>query len=171
MSFFWRVDLLVNPPLTLYFVTDIFLVTEHLSFPLNDEDVVFPKKQIEVTEHLGFPLNDEDVVFPKKQIAVTEIPCYFWTIRCRSSGRKNSILQHRYHRKPVVNITLQALGCFDLQFSPAFTETTPHTFSSLTTAFLLVWNPKNCELKQKAYTLPTQQSINHYLLSIEQQHH
>ena len=77
MSFFRRVDLLVNPPLTLYFLTDKIAVTEHLSFPLNDEDVVFPKKQIEVTEHLGFPLNDEDVVFPKKQIAVTEIPCYF----------------------------------------------------------------------------------------------
>ncbi|HPS61128.1 MAG TPA: hypothetical protein PLE33_07700, partial [Candidatus Cloacimonas sp.] len=55
MSFLRRVDLLVNPPLTLDFLTD----------------------KIEVTEHLGFPLNDEDFVFPKKQIAATKMPAYF----------------------------------------------------------------------------------------------
>ncbi len=48
---------------------------------------------------------------------------------------------------------------FDLQFSPAFNATTPHLLFSLTTNLLLVFKPKNCELKQKAHTLTTEQSI------------
>ena len=47
----------------------------------------------------------------------------------------------------------------------------PHISCSLTTALKLVSKPKNCELKQKVHTLPTQISITHYSSSIEYQHH
>ena len=66
---------------------------------------------------------------------------------------------------------MQTAVGFDLQFSPAFNETTAHDSSSLTIALRLVFKPKNCELKQKVSTLPTQQSITLYLYSIEYQHH
>jgi len=46
---------------------------------------------------------------------------------------------------------MQSAVGFDLQFSPAFNETTPLTYSSLTTAFQLVSKLQNCELKQKAH--------------------
>jgi len=43
---------------------------------------------------------------------------------------------------------MQAVAGFDLQFSPAFNETTHHYLFSLTTILQLVSKPKNCELKQ-----------------------
>jgi hypothetical protein len=36
------VDVLVNPPLTLYFVTEKQVVTKNLDCKWNDEDVVLP---------------------------------------------------------------------------------------------------------------------------------
>ncbi len=40
-----RVDLLVNPPLTIYFITESYAVTKNSWFLMNDEDVVLPNKK------------------------------------------------------------------------------------------------------------------------------
>jgi len=46
-------------------------------------------------------------------------------------------------------IAISTEGGFDLQFSPAFNETTRLTSCSLPNALQLISKPENCELKQR----------------------
>jgi len=63
------------------------------------------------------------------------------------------------HRR--IGLESKQTACFDLQFSPAISETTYHKLQTLTSPLQMVSKPQNCELKQELRTLATALNQSH----------